>query len=299
VSPKNEKFHVKCNRVTTLIERFIITSKYFSITNMKENLSMADVLRWYLDSGVEETICDVPQNRLNEPALKEETLDQNSIANTVSDATQQFSAEAEILLHNACEIAAGASSVEELKNALLNYGGCPLKKTATNLVFGDGSPKAKIVLIGEGPGAEEDRSGLPFVGPSGQLLDKMLASIGLDREKVFLSNIVFWRPPGNRTPTSQETNLCMPFVERLMELIDPEILVILGGSAAKSMLAETAGVSRLRGKWYNYSTPNLSRPVQATVMFSPGYLLNSPVHKREAWQDLLMIRNKFESLGLN
>jgi uracil-DNA glycosylase len=266
---------------------------------MKENLSTADVLRWYLDFGVEETICDVPQNRLNEPAQKEATLAQNSIANTVSNATQLFPAEAETLLHDACKIAAAASSVEGLKNALLNYGGCPLKKTATKLVFGDGSPKAKIVLIGEGPGAEEDRSGLPFVGPSGQLLDKMLASIGLDRDKVFLSNIVFWRPPGNRTPTSYETSLCMPFVQRLMELIDPEILVVLGGFAAKLMLAETAGVSRLRGKWYNYSTPNLSRPVQATVTFPPGYLLNSPVHKREAWQDLLMIRNKLESLGLD
>jgi len=266
---------------------------------MKEYLSMVDVLRWYLDSGVEETICDVPQNRFNKPVLKEVTVAQNSIAKTASTAIQQFPAEAEALLQHACEIAAAASSIEELNDALLNYGGCPLKKTATNLVFGDGTPKAKIVLIGEGPGAEEDRSGQPFIGPSGQLLDKMLASIGLDRDKVFLSNIVFWRPPGNRTPTSQEINLCMPFVERLMELIDPEILVVLGGSAAKSMLAETSGVSRLRGKWYNYSTPNLSRPVHATVMFPPGYLLNSPIHKREAWQDLLMIRNKLESLNLD
>ena len=266
---------------------------------MIENLSTAGLLRWYSDAGVDETICDLPQNRFNEVALKKETVLQHSLTNTAPPMVQQGPAAAETLLHDACEIAAAANSVEELNNALLNYGGCPLKKTATNLVFGDGSPKAKIVLIGEGPGAEEDRSGLPFVGPSGQLLDKMLASIGLNRDKVFLSNIVFWRPPGNRTPTSQETNLCMPFVERLMELIDPEILVVLGGSAAKSMLAETSGVSRLRGKWYNYSTPNLSRPVQATVMFPPGYLLNSPVHKREAWQDLLMIRNKLESLGLN
>ena len=266
---------------------------------MKEKLSMVDVLRWYLDSGVEETTCDMPQNRFKKPVLEEVIVAQNSIAKKASGVIQPFSAEAETLLHDACEIAAAANSIKELNNALLNYGGCPLKKTATNLVFGYGTPKAKIVLIGEGPGAEEDRSGQPFVGPSGQLLDKMLASIGLDWDKVFLSNVVFWRPPGNRTPTPQEINLCMPFVERLMELIGPEILVVLGGSAAKSMLAETAGVSRLRGKWYNYSTPNLSRPVQATVMFPPGYLLNSPVHKREAWQDLLMIRNKLESLSLN
>ncbi|HJN24130.1 MAG TPA: uracil-DNA glycosylase, partial [Rhodospirillales bacterium] len=178
-----------------------------------------------------------------------------------------------------------------------NYDGCALKKTATNLVFGDGNPKAKIVLIGEGPGAEEDRQGLPFVGPSGQLLDKMLTSIGLDREQVFISNTVFWRPPGNRTPTTAETALCMPFIERLMELIDPEILITLGGPAAKVMLAETAGVGRLRGKWYTYSTPKLPRPVQATALFHPAYLLRSPAHKREAWRDLLMIRDKLDELA--
>ena len=127
----------------------------------------------------------------------------------------------------------------------------------------------------------------------------MLASIGLDHNKVFLSNIVFWRPPGNRTPTAQEIGLCMPFVERLIELIEPEILIILGGAVAKSMLAQTAGVGRLRGKWYTYSTPRLSRQVQATVLFHPSYLLNSPAHKREAWQDLLMIYDKLKSFGIN
>ena len=126
----------------------------------------------------------------------------------------------------------------------------------------------------------------------------MLASIDLDRTKVFLSNTIFWRPPGNRTPTNQETSMCMPFVERLLELIDPVILIILGGPAAKSLLAKTAAVSRLRGKWYTYSTPMLSRPIQATVMFHPNYLLTSPIHKRETWQDLLMINSKIKDIGL-
>jgi DNA polymerase len=265
---------------------------------MTENLSTAGLLRWYLDAGVDETICDVPQNRFNEVALKKEPVLQKSLANTAPPRVQQGPAVTETLSHGACEFAGAASSIEALNNALHNYSGCALKKTATNLVFGDGNPKAKIVLIGEGPGPEEDRQGLPFVGPGGQLLDKMLASIGLDRTQVFLSNIVFWRPPGNRTPTAQETSLCMPFVERLMELIDPEVLITLGGLAAKSMLAETAGVGRLRGKWYTYSTPKLSRPIQATALFHPSYLLSSPAHKREAWQDLLMIRDKLESLGL-
>jgi len=266
---------------------------------MIENLSTAEILRWYLDAGVGETTSNAPQNRFNEVAPKEAPAPQKSPAKTAPAPAQQGPAVAETLLHDACKIAAAASSIEELNKALLDYDGCALKKTATNLVFGDGNPKAKIVLIGEGPGAQEDRQGVPFVGPGGQLLDKMLASIGLDRTQVFLSNIVFWRPPGNRTPTAQETTLCMPFVERLMELIDPEVLITLGGPAAKSMLAETAGVGRLRGKWYTYATPKLSRPVQATALFHPDYLLSSPAHKREAWQDLLMIRDKVESLDLS
>jgi uracil-DNA glycosylase family 4 len=265
---------------------------------MIENLSTSGLLRWYLDAGVDETIGDLPQNCFNEAALKKEPVLQKNPTNTAHPMIQQSPAVAETLLQDACEIAAAASSIDALNKALLDYDGCALKKTATNLVFGDGNPKAKIVLIGEGPGAEEDRQGLPFVGPGGQLLDRMLASIGLDRTQVFLSNIVFWRPPGNRTPTAQETSLCMPFVERLMELIDPEVLIVLGGPAAKFMLDETAGIGRLRGKWYTYSTPKLPRPIQATALFHPVYLLNSPAHKREAWQDLLLIRDKLKSLGL-
>jgi uracil-DNA glycosylase len=273
---------------------------------MIENLSTAEILRWQLDAGVDETIGNEPVNRFAEAPLTvaptaTKTLDKPPPKQPVRAAekprTPQGPVVAEKLLHDACEIAAAAGSIDELRQALVDYDGCALKKNATNLVFGDGNPKAKVVLIGEGPGAEEDRQGLPFVGPSGQLLDKMLASIGLDRQQVYISNTVFWRPPGNRTPTTAETALCMPFVERLMELIDPEILITLGGPAAKVMLAETAGVGRLRGKWYAYSTPKLSRPVQATALFHPAYLLRSPAHKREAWRDLLMIRDKLDELG--
>ena len=261
-----------------------------------------EILRWQLDAGVDETIGDEPVNRFAEPPPKPSSTPQPTqapaapVAPMAAKPVKAAPVVAEALLHDACEIAAAARSVEELRQALVDYDGCALKKTATNLVFGDGNPKAKIVLIGEGPGAEEDRQGQAFVGPSGQLLDKMLASIGLDRDQVFISNTVFWRPPGNRTPTSAETALCMPFVERLMELIDPEILITLGGPAAKAMLAETAGVGRLRGKWYSYATPRLSRPVQATALFHPAYLLGSPAHKREAWRDLLMIRDKLDTL---
>lgn len=266
---------------------------------MKDKLNIMDILRWHIEAGVDETISNIPQNRFRDVSLTGLTELKKIPLKTATSFTKKVPVVAEILLHDACEVAAAASSVEELKTALFNFNGCALKKTATNMVFGDGNSEAKVVLIGESPGAEEDRRGLPFVGPGGQLLDKMLGSISLDRNKVFLSNIVFWRPPGNRTPTAQEVGLCMPFVERLIELVDPEILIILGGLAAKSMLAKTSGVTRLRGKWYTYSTPRLSRPVQATVLFHPSYLLSSPIHKREAWQDLLMISHKLKNLSLN
>jgi DNA polymerase len=188
------------------------------------------------------------------------------------------------------------TSVEELRLALEAFDGCALKRTATNLVFTDGNPKAPLLLIGEAPGAEEDRQGLPFVGPSGRLLDKMLESIGLDRGRVLISNTVFWRPPGNRTPTSQETAVCMPFLERLIELVDPQILVALGGPAAKAVLAQTTGVGRLRGKWFSYSTARLVRPIAATAMFHPAYLLRSPGQKRDTWRDLLEIKRRLAEM---
>ncbi|MBI2977769.1 MAG: uracil-DNA glycosylase [Rhodospirillales bacterium] len=192
--------------------------------------------------------------------------------------------------------AQAANSVEELRRVLLAFDGCALKRTATNLVFTDGNPKAPLLFIGEAPGAEEDRQGLPFVGPSGRLLDKMLESIGLDRGRVLISNTVFWRPPGNRTPTSQETAVCMPFLERLIELVDPQILVALGGPAAKAVLAQTTGVGRLRGKWFSYSTPRLVRPIAATAMFHPAYLLRSPGQKRDTWRDLIEIKRRLAGM---
>ncbi len=192
----------------------------------------------------------------------------------------------------AVELAAAANSIEDLRAALEDFDGCGLKKTATNLVFVDGNADARLLFIGEGPGAEEDRQGLPFVGPSGRLLDKMLVSIGLQRPDVLISNTVFWRPPGNRTPTPQETATCMPFIERLIELVDPDVLVPLGGPAAKSLLGETQGIGRLRGKWFSFETPRMSHPIPATPMFHPAYLLRTPIQKRAAWNDLRLIRKK-------
>lgn len=266
--------------------------------------SVRELMRWYLDAGVDETISDEPVDRFvdvpvapapsatpikdkpaSPPSSQEKPINRKS-----SDTELPQGAEAAI--HDAVGLAAAANSVAELRTALDSFEGCALKKTATNLVFTDGNPEAKIMFVGEGPGADEDRQGLPFVGPSGKLLDKMLASIGLDRTQVLIANTVFWRPPGNRTPTTAEIAICMPFVERLIEIVDPDILVALGGAAAKTLLAQSQGIGRLRGKWYAYSSPRLPAPIDAAAMFHPAYLLRSPAQKREAWRDLLMIKHK-------
>ena len=275
--------------------------------------SAGNLLMWYLDAGVDESIGEKPVNRydtpvgsLDKPALPSPLISGSASAvarpsrlpatptTEVTVASSPLSS-ADLAVRSAYEAAAAATSVIELRRILETFTDCPLSKTATNLVFCDGNPQAHVLLIGEAPGADEDRQGLPFVGVSGQLLDLMLASIGLDRTKVLISNTVFWRPPGNRIPTTGETATCLPFVERLIELIHPKVLVTLGGAAAKSLLAQSQGVTRLRGRWFEYATPNLPRPVDATVLFHPAYLLRSPGQKRYAWRDLLAIRKRLES----
>ena len=265
-------------------------------------------MRWYLDAGVDETISDMPVDRF---AIAEQTVTAPPPSSQAPQSTKPETANppasgavqakiqhvalpqgAEAAIHDAVGLASAANSVDELRVALESFEGCSLKKTATNLVFTDGNPAAKILFIGEGPGADEDRQGLPFVGPSGQLLDRMLASIGLDRQSVLIANTVFWRPPGNRTPTTAEIAICRPFVERLIDVVDPDILIALGGAAAKTLLAQSKGIGRLRGSWFTYSSPRLPRPIDAAAMFHPAYLLRSPGQKREAWRDMLMLKRK-------
>ncbi len=159
-------------------------------------------------------------------------------------------------------------------------------------MFSDGNPTAKVMFVGEAPGADEDRQGKPFVGPSGQLLDKMAASIGLDRTSFYITNIVFWRPPGNRNPTTNEIALCLPFVERHIELVDPDILIPLGGPAAKTLLGVQQGITKLRGKWQTYQSKNLAAPINVMPFLHPAYLLRSPAAKKDAWQDLLAVKDK-------
>ncbi|HEV2303181.1 MAG TPA: uracil-DNA glycosylase, partial [Stellaceae bacterium] len=176
------------------------------------------------------------------------------------------------------------------------FDGCALKRTATNTVFVDGNPMAPVLFLGEGPGAEEDRTGRPFVGRAGQLLDRMLAAIGLDRMNVLISNVVYWRPPGNRTPSAAEIAACLPFVMRLMVLVRPKILVLLGGTAAQALLPQGQGITRLRGRWFDLAVPGLDGPVPTLPMFHPSFLLRTPERKREAWRDLLALKARLEAL---
>ncbi len=271
----------------------------------------AALLRWYLEAGVDEAIGEYPVDRTQpcesiadfaplalpkqaeKPARTPVERAPPSPASPRRTATAGAATSGGIAaVESAVSLAARMSTLDELREALAGFDACPLSATATHLVFGDGNPQARVVLIGEAPGAEEDRRGLPFVGPSGRLLDKMLASIGLDRSNVFITNTLFWRPPGNRSPTSTEVATCMPFVERIIEIIDPRLLVALGGPAAVALLGVAESVGRLRGRWFAYQTPRMPRPIVATALFHPAYLLRSPAQKRLAWRDLLAIKSR-------
>jgi len=185
------------------------------------------------------------------------------------------------------EAARSASSLEELRAILDRFDGCGLKGSASRLVFADGTPGSKLMLVGEAPGAEEDKQGLPFVGRSGQLLDRMLKAIGLERNQVYIANIVPWRPPGNRTPTPVETQICLPFIQRQIELSNPDVLVTIGQPSTGALLG-IQGIMKNRGRWFPFNTG--SREIRAMPMLHPAYLLRSPIGKRLAWRDMLAIK---------
>jgi DNA polymerase len=186
------------------------------------------------------------------------------------------------------EAAKSAASLDELRTILAGFEGCALKGTAKQLVFADGNPEARVMFVGEAPGRDEDLAGLPFVGRSGKLLDRMMAAIGLDRGNAYIANIIPWRPPGNRTPTPQESQICLPFIHRQIELADPDVLVCLGGPATQTLLGVTDGIMRLRGRWFSFHTG--TREIRALATLHPAYLLRQPLHKRLAWRDFLAIR---------
>lgn len=263
--------------------------------------SLDHLLRWYMDAGVDEAIGEVALDRFAlsaRPAAVKAVVAVVAVAAPVAPAPV-FPAAAPAHPHaipgTAAHIAAECKTLEELRHALEAFDGLPLKRTARSTVFADGNPQAAVMVIGEAPGQEEDRLGLPFVGKSGKLLDRMLASIGLDRDTVYITNVVPWRPVENRKPTPDEVAVCMPFVSRHIELVDPRLLILLGGASASALLARHEGINRLRGRWFDYASPGLPRPVPAMATFHPAYLLRTPAAKREAWRDLLQVKKRLAS----
>lgn len=271
---------------------------------MLDRTDLMASLQWHLDAGCDECIADEPLDRFqaaeSEPASAPAQAPASPPASApmpaVSRGTKTDPAEVDSnqQIKSALEMAAACETVEDLRGALAAFEGCALKKTATNLVLADGPEDAALMFVGEAPGAEEDRQGVPFVGPSGKLLNAMLQSIGMSRDEVIISNTVFWRPPGNRTPTAQESAVCRPFIERLVEIVSPQVLVCVGAPSAHALLGETQGISRLRGKWFSFQTPRLTHPIDATALFHPAYLLRTPIKKRDAWNDVRMISRRLK-----
>ncbi len=260
-------------------------------------MSPQHLLRWYLEAGVDETIGEVPVDRYAQSRAPAAAPRPEPRAERIAPPPSAPPSAVPEARSGASQLAAAATTLEALRAAMEAFDGCALKKTCQRTVFADGNPEARLMLIGEAPGADEDRQGLPFVGVSGQLLDRMLASIGLDRNDVYITNVVPWRPPGNRKPEPAEIALCLPFIQRHIALVDPALLLFLGGAPANALLARVEGITRLRGRWMDYHAGGLPRPVPAMATFHPAYLLRTPIHKRESWQDFRAVRKRLESLG--
>ena len=256
--------------------------------------SPAEILRWYVDAGVDECIGDDPIDRFATPAATPASVAApvERVAPAVARAPLQPTVATGA---TAAHLASAATTVEELRAAVEAYDGCSLKQFASRTVFSDGNPQSRLMVIGEAPGEDEDRQGKPFVGVSGKLLDRMLNSIGYTRDNFYITNVMFWRPPGNRKPTAEEVALCLPFVERHIALVDPAVLLFVGGLAASTLLANPQGITKLRGRWYEFNVPGLPRPVPAMPTFHPAYLLRTPQQKRLAWRDLLAVKQKLDA----
>ena len=249
-----------------------------------------ELVDWYVEMGVTEALAETPRNQFEDiPPETERAPRRAAAAAPVAVRALPAAATApDEAATSAIAMAAEAMDLDALKAAMARFEGCALKATAKTLVFADGVPGSRVMLVGEAPGAEEDRAGLPFVGRSGQLLDRMLATIGLDRQSnVYIANLLPWRPPGNRTPTPQEVAICLPFIQRQIALADPDILICIGGPSAQGLLG-VSGILASRGKWVDYDTGR--RAIRAMAMLHPAYLLRQPLQKRLAWRDLRSLR---------
>ncbi len=268
----------------------------------------AELVAWYAEMGVDAALDEAPVDRLSARAPLPEAPSpappeapsplpprarEPVVPRTIVVPAAQGAENPEETARAARAAAEAATTLEDLRAALDAFEGCGLRKTATQLVFADGNPEGRVMFVGEAPGRDEDIQGVPFVGRSGHLLDRMLAAIGLDRTQVYIANVVPWRPPGNRTPTPQETATCRPFIARQIELADPDILICLGAPAAAELMNNKQGILRFRGQWREFDTGK--RKIKAMATLHPAYLLRQPLQKRLAWRDFLALKEALEA----
>lgn len=259
-----------------------------------------ELLKWYGEMGVDEAIGEAPVDRYGEAAAAKKPAPRPPAPQPAAAAARPRAREApaamsgspDELAESAQARAAQCTTLEELRAALETFDECGLKRTAKNLVFSDGSPDSRVMFIGEAPGRDEDLQGKSFVGRSGQLLDRMLSAIDLDRSSVYIANMIYWRPPGNRNPSPVEMAQCRPFIKRQIELAAPDIIVPLGAVPARELLRTTTGILRLRGHWKSYQVAGRQVPVLPSL--HPAYLLRQPAQKKLAWRDFLEIRRKLD-----
>ena len=279
------------------------------------SIDLRELLRFYAEAGVDEALDEASRDRFSEfaaqqnrqaaptgaaqqparsPAAAKGATDQRPATQPARPASSNVAVpdEGQVLL--ARELAERAGTLEELRAGMASFEGCNLRHTAKSLVFADGNPAGALMLVGEAPGRDEDIEGLPFVGRSGQLLDRMLAAIGIDRTGAYIANVIPWRPPGNRTPTPQETEICRPFIERQIELADPKVLVALGGPSSKLLIGTPEGIMKLRGNWRVHRT-RTGKEIPVMPTLHPAYLLRNPAHKRLAWRDFLEIKARLRA----
>ena len=266
---------------------------------MDKQINIQEALDWYIWAGVDATCSD----EVCISALKEEKPAAQA-SNTLNKQAPSFSQKApsstnpsvSYILKNAKDVCSKAQSLKELKDLLIQFDGCNLKNTAASTILGDGDIHAKVMLIGEAPGADEDRQGKPFVGRCGKLLDKMLSAIHLEREKCYITNVLPWRPPGNRAPTDDEISICLPFLKRQIELINPDFILLLGGISLKSVMDTADSISRTRGKWLEYAVSE-NKNINVLATYHPSYLLRSTAQKSKVWADLLRFKKKIDEIG--
>ena len=265
---------------------------YFKFMGMSENnLNAKEILEFYLLSGVDETCGNEVAFRIDN---KKEAKDvETKATDGFKNVPSHLAFDAKVAVESANNLCDNVSSIDELKKLIENFEGCSLKNTALSTVVGDGNPNSKIMFIGEAPGADEDRIGRAFVGKSGQLLDKMLSSLGLNRDNCYICNILPWRPPGNRAPSDSEIAVCLPFLKKQIEIVEPDIIFALGTVAVNTLLDNAESISKLRGKWMEFKLQN-GKVVDVMAGYHPAYLLRSPAQKAKAWSDFLRLKKRID-----